>query len=74
VIVSQALRLAPATLLAPFFYTQIVWMTLSGIILFGNWPDEQTLLGAAVIIASGIYVWHRERVRGDNAKATIALD
>ena len=63
VIVSQALRLAPASLLAPFLYTQIIWMTLSGIVLFGNWPDRQTLLGAAVIIASGIYVWHRERVR-----------
>ena len=63
VIVSQALRLAPATLLAPFFYTQIVWMTLSGIVLFGNWPDNRTLLGASIIIASGIYVWHRERVR-----------
>jgi drug/metabolite transporter (DMT)-like permease len=64
ILVSHALRLAPATLLAPFVYTQIIWMTLMGILLFGNWPDHATLLGAAIIIASGIYVWHRERVLG----------
>ena len=64
IIVSHALRLAPASLLAPFGYTQMIWMTLSGIVLFDNWPDHQTLLGAAVIVGSGIYVWHRERVLG----------
>ena len=60
---SQALRLAPASLIAPFQYTQLIWMTLSGIILFGDWPDHYTIIGAAIIIISGIYVWHRERVR-----------
>jgi len=64
ILVSQALRLAPASLLAPFLYSQIIWMTLSGIILFSDWPDRYTTLGAAIIIASGIYVWHRERVKG----------
>jgi drug/metabolite transporter (DMT)-like permease len=56
-------------MLAPFAYTQIIWMTLSGIVLFGDWPDRVTLLGAAIIIASGAYVWHREKVRG----ATVAM-
>jgi drug/metabolite transporter (DMT)-like permease len=60
---SKALRLAPASLIAPFQYTQLIWMSLSGIILFGDWPDHYTLIGAAIIICSGIYVWHRERVR-----------
>jgi len=63
-VMSQALRLAPASLLVPFSYTNIIWMTLSGIVLFGDWPDAITLVGAAIIIASGIYVWHRERVTG----------
>jgi len=63
-VISHALRLAPASLLAPFGYTQMIWMTFSGIVLFGDWPDQITLLGASIIIASGIYVWHRERVRG----------
>ncbi|MDE2383439.1 MAG: DMT family transporter [Alphaproteobacteria bacterium] len=73
-VMSHALRLAPASLLAPFGYTQIVWMTLSGIAVFGDWPDHFTLLGAAIIIASGLYVWHRERLRGEFADATIVAD
>ena len=73
-VISHALRLAPASLLAPFGYTQIVWMTISGIVLFGDWPDHFTLLGATIIIASGLYVWHRERVRGKSSEATIMAD
>lgn len=57
-------RLAPASLLAPFGYTQIVWMTLLGLALFGQTPDAFTLAGAAVVVGSGLYVFHRERVRG----------
>jgi len=64
ILISHALRLAPASVLAPFLYTQIIWMTLSGIVLFGDWPDRYTLLGASIIIASGIYVWHREQIKG----------
>jgi drug/metabolite transporter (DMT)-like permease len=56
-------RLAPASLLAPFGYTQIVWMTLLGLMLFGQVPDSWTLAGAAIVVASGLYVFHRERVR-----------
>jgi len=56
-------RFAPASLLAPFSYTGILWMTTSGYLVFGNLPDEWTVAGAAVVIASGLYVFHRERVR-----------
>ena len=55
-------RIAPAALLAPFSYTQIVWMALLGFILFGQIPERMTLLGGAIVIASGLYVLHRERV------------
>ena len=75
VVMARGLQLAPASLLAPFAYTQLLWMTLSGILLFGDWPDHVSLIGAAVIIASGIYVWHRERVTGSAAvAATIVAD
>ena len=40
-----------------------VWATLAGVALFGDLPDGATLLGAAVIVGSGLYVVHRERVR-----------
>ena len=56
-------RYASASLLAPFVYTQIVWMTLSGYLVFGHVPDIWTAVGAVVVVASGLYVFHREQVR-----------
>lgn len=58
-----AYRHASASLLAPFFYSQLVWSVGLGILVFGNVPDLWTFAGAAVIIGSGIYTAHRERVR-----------
>ena len=66
-IISHALRLAPASLLAPFIYLNIIWITIFGIVIFGDWPDQWTVLGSTIIIASGIYVWWRERVRAQPA-------
>jgi drug/metabolite transporter (DMT)-like permease len=62
-LVILAHRLAPASLLAPFFYSQLLWVTGLGFLVFGNLPDEWTLTGAGIIIASGLYTAHRERVR-----------
>nr|WP_281432940.1 DMT family transporter [Aestuariivirga litoralis] len=74
-VMTRGLALAPASLLAPFAYTQLIWMVVSGVVLFGDWPDKISLLGAAIIIASGIYVWHRERVTGSEAASvTLASD
>jgi drug/metabolite transporter (DMT)-like permease len=47
---------APVSLLAPLSYTQLVWATLSGVLVFADWPDGWTLLGALVIAAGGILV------------------
>jgi drug/metabolite transporter (DMT)-like permease len=58
----SAFRFAPASLLAPFSYTQIVWATAIGLLLFGTVPDANTWVGAAIIVASGLYILHRERV------------
>ncbi|HEY7763485.1 MAG TPA: DMT family transporter [Aestuariivirgaceae bacterium] len=55
-------RLAPASLLAPYSYTQILWMTMHGLLLFGDVPDRWTLTGAAIVVVSGLYVFHREQV------------
>jgi len=56
----QAHRLAPASVLAPFMYTQIVWMILLGYIFFGDVPDVWTLVGAALVVASGLFVFAGE--------------
>ncbi|WP_092146329.1 DMT family transporter [Bradyrhizobium sp. NFR13] len=62
-IVVLAFRFADASVLAPFSYVQLVWVTLIGFFVFGEAPDAVTFAGAAIIIASGVYTAHRERVR-----------
>ena len=57
-----ALHMAPASTLQPFNYTMLVWATVLGFLVFGDLPDAWTIAGAAVIVASGLYAWHRERV------------
>lgn len=56
----KALQLAPASALQPFGYTILVWATLIGFVVFGNLPDWPTVAGAAIIVASGLYVIARE--------------
>ena len=56
---------APAAVLAPFVYTQIVWATGFGYFVFGDIPGPFTLAGALIVVASGLYLFARERkVRG----------
>jgi drug/metabolite transporter (DMT)-like permease len=50
---------SPSTL-APYSYSQIVWMIGLGWMVFGDLPDRWTLTGASIIIASGLYILHRE--------------
>lgn len=54
---------APAGILAPFVYGQIIWMTALGYALFGEVPGAATLIGGSIVIASGLYLLYRERVR-----------
>ena len=63
-----AYRGAAASLLVPFSYSQIIWSSLGGALVFGTIPDGPTWLGAAIIVGSGIYTAHRERVRAREAK------
>ena len=56
-----SLRHAEPSVVAPFTYTQLIWATLIGLLVFGDFPDTYTWLGSVIIIASGLYVWHRER-------------
>lgn len=57
----RAYTLAGAATLAPFAYTTILWATLFGYVLFDEVPTPLTLAGAALIIASGLYIVYRER-------------
>lgn len=59
----KAFQAAPAATVAPFNYTSLIWATVLGFVLFGNLPDGFTVLGAAVIAASGLYILRRESLR-----------
>jgi drug/metabolite transporter (DMT)-like permease len=61
-LVIHSLRRAPASLLAPFSYIQLVWVTILGYVMFGDFPDHFTILGALVVVSSGVYVIYRESV------------
>jgi len=62
-IVVLAFRYADASVLAPFSYTQLLWVSILGFLVFGEVPDAWTVTGAVFIVASGLYTAHRERVR-----------
>lgn len=59
----RAFRQAPASVVAPFTYSSLVWAALFGFAIWGDWPDLWTWSGAAVIIGSGLYIFYRERQR-----------
>ena len=58
----KALTLGEASLVAPFIYTNLLFTTIWGLVLFGNFPDFWTIAGALIIVAAGVYVWARDRV------------
>jgi drug/metabolite transporter (DMT)-like permease len=60
----EALRLAPASSVAPMQYTKLIWALIVGILLFNDQPTLHVLIGAAIVIGSVVYVFHRERQRG----------
>ncbi|MDX1710730.1 MAG: DMT family transporter, partial [Rhodovibrionaceae bacterium] len=63
----EAYRLAPAATVAPFDYTAMGWAALFGYVIWAEVPSPTTVLGIAVIAAAGLYIVHRERVRGSGA-------
>ncbi len=60
-------RLAPASVLSPFIYTQLIWVTILGYLVFGSLPTGWTLAGAAMVVSSGLYLLYRERKMGQRA-------
>ncbi len=60
-------KLAPASVLSPFVYTQLIWVIIFGYLVFDHVPTVWTMAGAAIVIGSGLYLLYRERVRGQTA-------
>lgn len=66
-----AYRLAPASSVAPFMYFQLISMISLGYYVFGDVPDHWTLLGTSIVVASGVYLVHRERVMARHAPTVL---
>jgi len=64
----QALRLAPAVVLAPFKYSMIVWALVLGFVVWGEVPSAAMSAGAVIVIGSGLFIFYRERERRPQAK------
>ena len=58
---TEAFRIAPPSVVAPFEYTSLLWAMLLGFLIWGDVPTRLVLVGAAVVITSGIYLLHDER-------------
>ena len=64
ILIVMAMRVGDIALVAPFRYTSLIFAVVLGWTIFGQFPDAFTLLGGAIVIATGLYTFHRERVRG----------
>jgi drug/metabolite transporter (DMT)-like permease len=62
--VNRSLKLAPASVVVPYQYSMIVWAVMFGYFVFGDVPQPATILGAAIIIGAGLYIFLRERELG----------
>ena len=62
-IFGRAHAFAEASVLMPFSYAFILYLTVAGFLVFGTVPDTATLVGAAIIVASGLVIWWREQVK-----------
>jgi drug/metabolite transporter (DMT)-like permease len=67
--VNRSLKLAPASVVVPYQYSMIVWAIMFGIIVFGDVPSWPTMVGAAIIISAGLYIFLRERNLGHQETA-----
>lgn len=68
----KALEIERASALSPFGYTQLLWISLAGFLVFGDVPDGHSLVGMAVIVGSGLYVaWGHRYVKDEEPESAI---
>ena len=69
----ETFRLGEAALVAPFKYSGVIWAAVLGFLVWGDIPNLDTAAGASVVIISGLYILHRERVRGQEGEESQIL-
>ena len=63
-LLSQAYRVAPASVVAPFEYSSLPWASLWGYVFWAELPGGQTLTGVVLVVGAGLFIVHREARRG----------
>jgi drug/metabolite transporter (DMT)-like permease len=71
--VNRSLKLASASIVVPYQYSMIIWAVIFGIVVFGDVPSLATIIGAAIIIGAGLYIFLRERSLGREEAAVSPL-
>ena len=61
-LITRALKLAPASTLAPLHYTLLLWAVVFGLVFFGDVPGPRILGGAAIVVVAGLFIFHRQKV------------
>lgn len=69
--VNRSLKLAAASVVVPYQYTLIVWAVIFGYAVFGDEPQPHTLIGAAIIVAAGLYIFWREQRVGSEKPGVV---
>ena len=67
-------RLAPASVLSPFVYTQLIWVVILGYLVFDHVPNGWTIAGGSMVVASGLYLLHRERRLGKTTTSEAVIE
>ena len=72
--ITRALKLAPASLLAPLQYSLLLWAIVLGYVFFGELPDSQILIGSVIIVLAGLFIFHRKNIVDVTPKADVPPD
>lgn len=67
-----AFRIGEVSAISPFRYTVMLWALVAGVVVWGELPDGMAMIGIAIIVASGLYIIHRERIRTRELRARTA--
>jgi S-adenosylmethionine uptake transporter len=73
-LITRSLKLAPASLLAPLQYTLLIWAIALGFVFFGDIPDGQILIGAAIIVVAGLFIFRRKKLISGVTSEEVARD
>ncbi|AZO09985.1 MULTISPECIES: DMT family transporter [unclassified Mesorhizobium] len=60
--ITRALKLAPASTLAPLHYSLLLWAVVFGLAFFGEVPSPRILVGSAIVVLAGMFIFHRQKV------------